>query len=139
MGQSWGWQGQGKPKSPAAPVRVGCEQRGQAVPTEDGSHLAECDACRRLDRDFLRTFGPDGSGPVNVTPDWAEAGPVNVLGKQPDLSRPKGRNPANVCQECGGWKGRQYPTCLNCSGMVLCDVCGEKWHPAEYETCYDCR
>ena len=52
-------------------------------------------------------------------------------------AKTRARPPDQVCQ-CGRPKQPQYPTCFQCSGLKLCDECGENYHSVEYETCYEC-
>ena len=128
-------------------------------PVPEHSHLDDCAACREVDELWNELAGkevqPGGQdGPRTISnADLAAgmkagaagaqeaAGSGTLLGKRTEITR-KGSGgelpEANRCTQCGKWKRPQYETCFDCSGLVLCGNCGENYHDAQYEVCYNC-
>ena len=101
-----------------------------------------------MDELWEKIFGEEKEAPgfqprTDPESEWKKPEqPINVMGNPSPPAR-RGRHgpppPENSCPGCGGWKKAQYPTCFKCSGLVLCEECGENHHSEEYETCYECR
>lgn len=110
------------------------------------AHLEACPPCRELDRLWDQLFGdPSPEKPQAAEPEWKTAAEQSRGGRTGVAGRPGGRAgwgrplaPENTCPECGKWKNAKYATCFGCSGMVLCEECGERYHSEEYDVCYEC-
>ena len=109
---------------------------------ETAEHLAACRTCRELDELCQELFGqPEAMPPPQgKIENWKkpEEEPATGEGSKGKKS-PRPLPPANTCPGCRGWKQEKYDTCFKCSGMVLCESCGENYHSEEYDECYTCH
>ena len=106
-------------------------------------HLETCQPCRELEELWQDIFGTSEEEPArDPTPDWKEPETTGPMLGEPAGRRPRGRGgappPENTCPECGKWKQARYDTCFDCSGMVRCGTCRERYHREEYDECYHC-
>lgn len=109
---------------------------------EMAEHLAVCRTCRELDDLYQELFGQPEASPLpqGSMENWKTAEEERTTGeKSKGKKGPRALPQANTCPACGGWKKAQYPTCFKCSGMMLCESCGENYHSEEYDECYDCH
>ena len=91
-------------------------------------HLVVCAPCRDQVAEFIRLFAHA-----------AEYQPPSVVAWKAAHVKGKGPNPASACPGCGGRKKPEYDTCFACSGMELCDSCGENYYQSgQYTECYAC-
>ena len=111
--------------------------------------LEVCAACRELDQLWNELLGddplPSGSrdSPTADPSGWKEARGIGpILGERATSGKGSRKGPPppnNCCPDCGRWKKAEYETCFACSGMVLCEDCGENYHHEEYDCCWECR